>query len=356
MRYRTLGRTGMSVSPLCLGNMMFGAWGNPDHDDSIRIIHRALDAGINFIDTADVYSAGESEIITGKALASGKRDDVILATKCHFQVSPGAGAPSARTTAPPPNRSGSSRRHIIKACEDSLRRLGTDWIDLYQIHRPDPSTDIDETLGAFSDLVHQGKIRAFGSSTFPADEIVEAQWVAERRDRERFQCEQPPYSIFTRGIERDVLPTVQRYGMGCIVWSPLSAGWLTGRYRKETGVDMSQGRAKRLPVRFDPALPGNQRKLDTVEELVPLADKAGVSMAQMAIAFTLEHPAVTSAIIGPRTMDQLETLLGADEIRLEPEILDRIDELVPPGTNLNLADGGWEPPSLRKASLRRRPR
>src|SRR5215211_2084931 len=285
MRYRTLGRTGMAVSPICLGNMMFGAWGNPDHDDSIRIVHRALDAGINFIDTADVYSAGESEIITGKALAEGKRDNVILATKCHFQVD-ATGAPSARTGGPPPNVSGSSRRYIMKACEASLRRLGTDWIDLYQIHRPDPSTDIDETLGAFSDLVHQGKIRAFGSSTFPADEIVEAQWVAERRGRERFQCEQPPYSILTRGIERDVLPTVQRYGMGCIVWSPLSAGWLTGRYRKDTGVDMTQGRAKRLPVRFDPALPGNARKLDVVEELVPLAEKAGVPMAHMAIAFT----------------------------------------------------------------------
>ncbi len=354
MRYRTLGRTGMQVSPLCLGNMMFGAWGNTDQDDCVRIIHRALDAGINFIDTADTYSAGESEVITGKALAGGRRDDVILATKCHFQV--GGVAPSARTAPPPPNTSGSSRRYIMKACEDSLRRLGTDWIDLYQIHRPDPSTDIDETLGAFSDLVHQGKIRAFGSSTFPADQIVEAQWTAERRGRERFQCEQPPYSIFTRGIERDVLPAVQRYGMGCIVWSPLSAGWLTGRYRRETGVDMTKGRAARIPARFDPALPGNQRKLDIVEELVPLAEKAGESLARLAVAFTLEHPAVTSAIIGPRTMDQLETLLGADEIRLDADVLDRIDELVPPGTNLNASDGGWEPPALRKAALRRRPR
>ncbi len=334
--------------------MMFGAWGNPDHDDCIRIIHRALDAGINFIDTADVYSAGESEVITGKALTGSRRDDVILATKCHFPVD--AGPPSAATGPPPPNRSGSSRRHIIKACEDSLRRLNTDWIDLYQIHRPDPATDIDETLGAFSDLVHQGKIRSFGSSTFPADQIVEAQWTAERRNRERFHCEQPPYSIFARGIERDVLPAVQRYGMGCIVWSPLSGGWLSGRYRKETGVDMTRGRAERLPARFDPALPGNQHKLDVVEELVPLAEKADLTLAHLAVAFTLEHPAVTSAIIGPRTMDQLETLLGAEEIRLDPDVLDRIDELVPPGSNLNAADGGWEPVSLRKASLRRRPR
>ena len=353
MRYRTLGRTGMSVSPLCLGNMMFGAWGNPDHDEAIRIIHRALDAGINFVDTADVYSAGESEEITGKAL-KGRRDDVILATKCHFSV--GGGAPSARTERPRPNTSGSSRRHIMKACDDSLRRLGTDWIDLYQIHRPDPDTDIDETLGAFTDLVHQGKIRAFGSSTFPADQIVEAQWVAERRGRERFQCEQPPYSIFVRGIERDVLPAVHRYGMGCIVWSPLAAGWLTGRYRRETGIDMSTGRPSRLPVRFDPTLPGNQRKLDLIEELLPLADKAGVSLTHLAVAFTLEHPAVTSAIIGPRTMDQLEGLLGADEVRLDTEVLDQIDELVEPGTNVNAPDGGWEPPWLRRASDRRRPR
>jgi aryl-alcohol dehydrogenase-like predicted oxidoreductase len=355
MRYRTLGRTGMSVSPLCLGAMMFGTWGNRDHDESIRIIHRALDAGINFIDTADVYSAGESEEITGKALAGGRRDDVILATKCHFPVN---GLPPSANTGRsiPPNSSGSSRRHIIKACEDSLRRLKTDWIDLYQIHRPDPTTDVDETLGAFSDLVHQGKIRAFGSSTFPADEIIEAQWVAERRGRERFQCEQPPYSIFVRGIERDVLPAVQRYGMGCIVWSPLNAGWLTGRYRKETGVDMTSGRAARIPARFDPSLPGNQRKLELVDELAALADKAAVPMAHMAIAFTLEHPGVTSAIIGPRTMEQLETLLGSDEVRLDRDVLDCIDELVPPGTNLNPSDGGWEPLSLRKPELRRRPR
>jgi aryl-alcohol dehydrogenase-like predicted oxidoreductase len=354
MRYRPLGTTGMVVSHLCLGNMMLGAWGNPDQDECVGIVHRALDAGINFIDTADVYSAGESEIVTGKALADGHRDDVILATKCHFPVE--GGPPSAATAGPLPNRSGSSRRYIIKACEASLRRLGTDWIDLYQIHRPDPNTDIDETLGAFTDLVHQGKIRAFGSSTFPADQIVEAQWTAERRNRERFQCEQPPYSILTRGIERAVLPTVQRYGMGCIVWGPLSGGWLSGRYRRETGVDMSRGRARRLPVRFDPSIPANQAKLDTVEELVPLAEKSGITLAQMAIAFTLEHPAVTSAIIGPRTMEQLETLLGAENVHLDADVLDRIDELVAPGTNLNPADGGWEPPWLGKASARRRPR
>jgi aryl-alcohol dehydrogenase-like predicted oxidoreductase len=350
MSMRTLGRTGMTVSPLCLGNMMFGAWGNPDHDDSVRIIHRALDAGINFIDTADVYSAGESEEITGKALAGGRRDDVILATKCFAYVKGGFG-----TTAPP-NQWGASRRYIMRACEDSLRRLGTDWIDLYQIHRPDPTTEIDETLGALTDLVQQGKVRAIGSSTFPAEDIVEAQWVAERRGRQRFQCEQPPYSILARGIERSVLPTLERYGMGGIVWSPLNGGWLSGRYRQASDVDMTQGRAARLPARFDPSLPGNQRKLEVVTALASLADECGLPLAHVAVAWTLEHPAVTSAIIGPRTMEQLEGVLGADAIRLEPEVLDRIDELVPPGTNINPADGGYEPPAVTTSQRRRRAR
>ena len=220
MELRELGRTGVKVSELCLGAMMFGAWGNPDHDDSIRIIHRALDGGINFIDTADVYSQGESEEIVAKALAGGKRDDVFLATKVHAQMGQN------------PNHFGNSRRWIIQEVENSLRRLQTDWIDLYQIHRPEETTDIDETLGALTDLVRDGKVRYVGSSTFPASQIVEAQWVAQRRDRERFICEQPPYSILVRGIEQDVLPTTQRYGMGVIPWSPLAGGWLTGRYRR----------------------------------------------------------------------------------------------------------------------------
>src|ERR1700712_5105981 len=223
MNYRTLGRTGVKVTPLCLGAMMFGAWGNPDHDDSVKIIHAALDAGINFIDTADVYSAGESEQIVGKALAGGKRDDVVLATKVGFPMGDD------------PGRRGASRRRIIRGVEDSLRRLNTDWIDLYQIHRPDPSTDIDETLGALSDLVHQGKIRYFGHSTFPASHIVEAQWTAEHRGRERFRCEQPPYSILVRAIEQDVLPTCQRYGMGVIPYSPLAGGGPSGRSRNDAG-------------------------------------------------------------------------------------------------------------------------
>src|SRR4051794_18432488 len=296
MDTRTLGRTGLKVSPLCLGAMMFGAWGNPDHEESIRIIHAALDAGINFIDTADVYSAGESEEIVGKALSGGKRDDVVLATKFH--------APMGED----PNRRGNSRRWIVQEVENSLRRLQTDWIDLYQVHRPDPSTDIDETLSALSDLIHAGKVRSIGSSTFPAHEIVEAQWTAERHGRERFRCEQPPYSLLVRGIERDVLPVCAQYGMGVISWSPLAGGWLSGRWRKGQEAPVSS-RQERLPQRFDLAVPGNQRKLDAVEELAQLADEAGLSMIELAIAFVIRHPAITSAIIGPRTMEQLESQL-----------------------------------------------
>src|SRR5436305_999379 len=330
MEYRTLGRTGVKVSPLCLGAMMFGGWGNPDHDDSIRIIHRALDAGINFIDTADVYSAGESEEIVGKALAGGRRDNVVLATKFHG----GMGSD--------PNQQGNSRRWIVREVENSLRRLQTDWIDLYQVHRPDPSTDIDETLSALSDLVHQGKIRTFGSSTFPAHEIVEAQWVAEKRGRERFTCEQPPYSIFVRGIEKDVLPVCQKYGMGVIPWSPLASGWLSGKYRKGEDLPKS-GRAARMPQRFDVNIPENARKLDLVEELMKVAADAGISLIELALGFVTAHPAVTAAIIGPLTMEQLEGQLGALETKLDGDILDRIDELVPPGTNVNPADAGYGP-------------
>jgi aryl-alcohol dehydrogenase-like predicted oxidoreductase len=344
MKMRTLGATGIKVSPLCLGAMMFGKAGNPDHDDSIAVIHRALDAGINFIDTADVYSAGESEEIVGKALASGnRRDDVVLATKFHGSMGKD------------PNHQGNSRRWIVREVENSLRRLQTDHIDLYQVHRPDPATDIDETLSALSDLVHQGKIRAFGSSTFPAHEIVEAQWVAEKRGHERFRCEQPPYSIFVRAIERDVLPTCQKYGMGVIPWSPLAGGWLSGKYRR--GMEQpTTGRAARAPERFDLSKPGNQRKLDVIEELDKLAADAGIPLIHLALAFVLNHPAVSAAIIGPRTMEQLEGQLAAPDVRLDDEVLDRIDELVPPGTNLNAADGGYQPPSITSAWRRRRPR
>jgi aryl-alcohol dehydrogenase-like predicted oxidoreductase len=341
MGLRTLGRTGVKVSPLCLGAMMFGAWGNPDHEDSIRIVHRALDAGINFIDTADVYSAGESEEIVRKALAGGRRDGVVLATKVHGRMGDD------------PNQSGNSRRWIVQEVENSLRRLGTDWIDLYQIHRPEPGTDIDETLGALSDLVHAGKIRYFGSSTFPAHAIVEAQWVAERRGRERFVCEQPPYSLLVRGIEADVLPVCEEYGMGVIPWSPLGGGWLSGRYRKDAGTPAST-RAERIPQRYDLSLPENQRKLEAADALARLADEAGMSLVHLALAFVMQHPAVTAPIIGPRTMEQLESQLGAVDVTLDGALLDRIDEIVPPGTNFNAADAGWEPPALTDASRRRR--
>jgi aryl-alcohol dehydrogenase-like predicted oxidoreductase len=339
VEHRPLGRTGVQVSPLCLGAMMFGAWGNPDHDDSIRIIHAALDAGINFIDTADVYSRGESEEIVGKAL-EGRRDQVVLATKVHG------------TMGDDPNQFGNSRRWIIREVEDSLRRLKTDWIDLYQIHRPEPDTDIDETLGALTDLVRQGKIRYLGSSTFPPSQIVEAQWVARERGRERFICEQPPYSLLVRGIEGDVLPTCRRHGMGVIPWSPLAGGWLSGKWRK--GAEPPQStRAERLPARYDLSDPANQRKLDAADALAALAEEAGVTLIQMALGFVIRHPAVTSAIIGPRTMEQLESQLGADAVRLDDGVLDRIDEIVPPGTNVNPVDGGWQNPDLRPEARRR---
>ena len=340
MNHRPLGRSGVQVSPLCLGAMMFGAWGNPDHDESVRIIHRALDAGINFIDTADVYARGESEEIVAKALAGGGRDRVVLATKVHG------------TMGDDPNERGNSRRWITRAVEDSLRRLGTDWIDLYQIHRPEPDTDIDETLGVLSDLVRAGKVRAIGSSTFPAAEIVEAQWVAERRGRERFTCEQPPYSLLARGIEADVLPVCRRYGMGVIPWSPLGGGWLSGRWRKGVEPPVSS-RAGRLPHRFDLSLPGNQRKLEAADALAALAEEAGMTLIEMALGFVINHPGVTAAIIGPRTMDQLESQLTAVDTRLSDELLDKIDEIVPPGTNLNPADVGWRNPALEPSARRR---
>src|SRR5689334_2568793 len=340
MEYRVLARTGVKVSPLCLGAMMFGAWGETDHDACVRIIHRALDAGINFVDTADVYSRGESEEIVGKALAGGRRDNVILATKVHG------------TMGDDPNEFGNSRRWIVREVDNSLRRLRTDWIDLYQIHRPELDTDIDETLGVLTDLVRAGKIRYFGSSTFPANAIVEAQWVSERRGRERFVCEQPPYSILVRGVENDVLPTCRRYGMGVIPWSPLAGGWLTGRYRLGSELPSSR-RAERIPSRFDMSLPGNQRKLEAADALARLAEEAGITLIEMALAFVIRHPAVTAAIIGPRTMDQLESQLSAGDVELSDEVLDRIDEIVPPGVNLNPADGGWQNPDLEPAARRR---
>ena len=338
MDYRPLGRTGVQVSKLCLGTMMFGAWGNTDHDDSIRIIHAALDAGINFVDTADVYSAGESEEIVGKAL-KGRRDDVVLATKFFMPMGDD------------PNRRGGSRRWIVRAVEDSLRRLGTDHIDLYQVHRPEPGVDVEETLGALTDLVREGKVRYIGSSSYSGSQIVEAQWAARERNLERFRTEQPPYSPLVRSIELDVLPAAQRHGMGILTYSPLSGGWLSGNWTAESS-PASPAR-QRLAARFDMSLPENRRKLEAVDQLQQVAEEAGLSMIELAIGFVVNNPGVTSAIIGPRTMEQLESQLpGADAV-LDAATLDRIDEIVKPGVTINPADTSYGEQVLRPA-LRRR--
>jgi aryl-alcohol dehydrogenase-like predicted oxidoreductase len=340
MELRPLGRTGVQVSPLCLGAMMFGDWGTKDHEESIRIIHRALEAGINFIDTADVYSAGESEEIVGKAIA-GRRDDIVLATKVHMPMGEDA------------NRRGNSRRWIIAEVDNSLRRLGTDWIDVYQVHRYDPAVDLEVTLGALTDLVRAGKIRYFGHSTWPVSAIVEAQWTAERRALDRPWTEQPTYSVLTRGIEKDVLPTCARYGYGVLSYSPLAGGWLSGRYRKDEQSGPTSWARQRLANRFDLSLPENERKLDAAEALAQLADKAGITLIELAIAFVLRHPAISSAIIGPRTLGHLESQLTAPEVNLSDEVLDAIDAIVAPGVTLNPADDGWVSPALDPAARRR---
>ena len=336
MKYRSLGRTGIKVSPYCLGAMMFGARGNPDHDDAVRIIHKALDAGINFVDTADVYSRGESEEIVGKAL-KGRRNDIVLATKAFGSMGDD------------PNHRGGSRRWLVREVEDSLRRLQTDHIDLYQIHRPSPDTDIEETLAALTDLMRAGKVRAIGSSTFPASEIVEAQWVAERRGLARFRTEQPPYSILGRSIEREVLPTCQKYGMGVLVWSPLAKGMLSGKYRK-SAPQPDTARASMFPKQWS-----DPRNLDAVERLIPIAQEAGLSLIHMAMAFVMAHPGVTSAIIGPRTMQHLDDLLAGAEVQLSDDTLDRIDAVVAPGTDAGAMGATYEPPALTQPTLRRRP-
>ena len=346
MEHRLLGQTGVKVSALCLGTMMLGPWGNQDEDECVAIIHRALEAGINFVDTADVYGEGHSEEITGRAL-KGRRDEVVLATKVHGPMGDGV------------NEQGLSRLWIMREVESSLRRLGTDHIDLYQIHRPRPEIALEETLGALTDLVRQGKVRYAGCSTVPAWMIVESHWVSERRGLQRFVCEQPPYSIFARHAEWDVFPVCQRYGMGVIVWSPLAGGWLTGQYRRDReppkGSRMDRWRpgVSAVAGRFDTSLPENQRKLDLVEGLAAIAEKAGISMTHLAHAFVLAHPAVTSAIIGPRTMAHLDDVLAGADVRLDPETLDAIDGLVPPGTVLNQIDRGWVPPWFEPAARRR---
>lgn len=337
MQYRTLGRTGIKVSPYALGAMMFGAVGNPDHEESIAMIHKALDAGINFIDTADFYSAGESEEIVGKAL-KGRRDSVVLATKAHLPMGTD------------PNQQGNSRRWLTRAVEDSLRRLGTDYIDLYQIHRPAPDTDVEETLSALTDMMRAGKVRAVGSSAFPASAIVEAQWVAERRGLARFRAEQPSYSILNRGIEREVLPSVERYGMGALVWSPLAMGMLTGRYRKGQPLPADSQRAKFFPKQMS-----DERTLDAVEQLIPVAAAAGLSLTHLAMAFAIAHPGVTSAIVGPRTMMHLDEALAGAEVALSDDVLDQIDAIVPPGTDIIQLEAAYKTPAITTPGLRRRP-
>lgn len=337
MQYRPLGRTGIQVSPYCLGAMMFGGAANPDHDECVRMIHKALDSGINFIDTADAYSQGDSEVVVGKAL-KGRRDEVVLATKASLPMGVD------------PNRRGASRRWLTRAVEDSLRRLQTDYIDVYQIHRPAPDTDTEETLSVLTDLMREGKVRAIGASTFPASEIVDAQWVAERRGLARFRTEQSPYSILNRSIEREVLPTCERFGMGVMAWSPLSKGMLTGKYRK--GMPLPDS----LRVKFFPGAMSDEGSLDAVEKLIPLAEGAGMSLIHLAIAFVVAHPALTSAIIGPRTPEQLDTYLAGSTAALSDDILDRIDEIVPPGVDVAPLEGSaYVPPSIGQASLRRRP-
>lgn len=340
MKYRPLGRTGVQVSPLCLGAMMFGPWGNNDTADSIRIIHRALDAGINFIDTADVYSGGASEEIVGQAL-EGRREDVFLATKFFMPMNEDD-----------PNQRGGSRRWIMRAVEDSLRRLNTDYIDLYQVHRPSPDTDVEETLGALTDLVRQGKGRYIGSSSYSGSQIVEAQWASRERNLERFVTEQPPYSILVRGIEEDILPTVQRHGMGTLTYSPLSGGWLSGRWRKNAASAPTS--TARPNARFDMTSPANQRKLDIVEELAQLAEHAGLTLIELAIAFAINHPGVTAAIVGPRTMEQLESYLPAPDITLASDVLDRIDQLVAPGVTVNPDDNSYGANELTPLARRRK--
>jgi len=344
VEYRVLGRTGVKVSSYSLGTANFGPWGNDDEPECARIIHEAVDAGVNLIDTADVYGGGVSEEIVGRAL-KGRRDEVILATKFHNPM--GAGL----------NDRGNSRLWVMRAVEASLRRLQTDRIDLYQAHRPDPSTDMEETLATMTDLVRQGKVRYIGSSTFPAFLLVESLWASERRGLERIASEQPPYSIFVRHVELEVLPLALRHDLGILAWSPLAGGWLTGKYRRghemPSGSRGHRGLMPSMVPRFDLSLPGNQRKLELVDELGELADKADVSLPHLALAFALEHPAVTSVIVGPRTVDQWRELAGGLDVRLDADALDAIDGIVAPGTTLSEPDRGWVAPWMTRNARRR---
>ncbi|WP_436535740.1 aldo/keto reductase [Actinoplanes sp. HUAS TT8] len=333
MQYRTLGRTGIKVSPYALGTLMFATQvGNPDPEDSIRVIHKALDAGINLVDTSDVY--GDSEEVVGRGL-KGRRESVVLATKF------------GRPTGTDPNQQGGSRRWIMTAVENSLRRLQTDHIDLYQVHKLDPDTDVEETLSTLTDLIRAGKVRAIGSSNTPAVDIADAHWLSERRGLQRFHTEQLPYSILNRGVENDVLPAAQRYGLGTLVWGPLGQGMLTGRVRRGRPNDLSRARYfKHL---------NDERRIDIVEQLVPLAAEAGLPLTHLAMAFTIAHPGVTSTLLGARTMEQLDDLLDGVGVTLTDDILDRIDEIVPPGTDITRLDQAYIPPARLDPNLRRRP-
>jgi aryl-alcohol dehydrogenase-like predicted oxidoreductase len=340
MKYRPLGRSGIQVSELILGAMMFGSWGTRDEGEARRVIVRAVESGINFIDTADTYSDGQSELVVGSVLHDIGRDNLIVATKFHMPMGPDR------------NERGNSRRWIRRACEASLRRLRTDRIDLYQVHRPDPSCDIDETLGALTDLVREGKVLLIGTSTFPAEQIVEAQWTAERRHRERFRTEQPPYSILSRSVETAVLPTCGRYGLGVITWGPLGGGWLSGRFG--SGAVNTTLRSERQPDKYDVSRSSNQVKLAAVDRLSMIARDAGMSLLELSIAFVLEHPLVSATIVGPRSVDQLDAYLAAGDRRLDSDILDAIDDVVAPGSDIEPLELGWDRSQLEVEFRRRR--
>nr|WP_221381568.1 aldo/keto reductase [Actinoplanes polyasparticus] len=339
MQYRSLGRTGVQVSTLALGAMNFGKIGNTTQDEATAIVEAALDAGVNLIDTADVYSGGQSEEMVGKAIA-GRRDDIVLATKASLPMGEDR------------NRRGGSRRWLFTALDDSLRRLGVDHVDLYQIHRWDPATSDDETLSALTDLQRAGKIRYFGSSTFPAYRVVQAQWAARERGLGRYVTEQPSYSILQRGVEGHVLPVTEEYGMGVLVWSPLASGWLSGAIR--AGQEVATNRSGFMKQRFDTNIPANRAKLDAVEQLAKVADQAGLTMIQLALGFVTAHPAVTTALIGPRTMDHLHSQLAAADTVLPADVLDAIDTIVAPGVDLAAHEKNDTPPALLDATLRRR--
>jgi aryl-alcohol dehydrogenase-like predicted oxidoreductase len=339
MQYRTMGRTGVQVSTLALGAMNFGSLTRTTQDDAVAIVDAALEAGINVIDTADMYSVGESEEIVGKAIA-GRREDIVLATKASLPMSEER------------NHQGGSRRWLVTELDNSLRRLGVDHVDLYQIHRWDPRTSDEETLSALTDLQRAGKIRYFGSSTFPAYRIVQAQWAAREHHLGRYVTEQPSYSVLQRGIESHVLPVTEEYGLGVLVWSPLASGWLSGAVRE--GREVTSYRSTVMPERFDLTVPANRARLDAVEKLARVADEAGLTMIQLALGFVTAHPAVTSAIIGPRTLDHLRSQLAAADTVLPADVLDAIDTIVAPGTDLAPAEKHDTPPALLDPSLRRR--